>query len=201
MTLYWAFILDLLSPQKSIVFHYRVWLGHWSVNELLQLLYKGEPDQSIAADKRKTRWQPWEQVRTQICTSVHYPRRLRRGHFQDVGHMQLEKGPPLFQGNICFCSPKRQRACEPAKKEPIPWHSVFQAKKGRANRNTTTAMSSGAFLRWPWLGEARLWAAAGTGHSQVVGTHVTMGLMLPLACLCFNTDFLSNLSAEQKINI
>lgn len=28
MTLYWAFILDLLSPQKSIVFHYRVRLGH-----------------------------------------------------------------------------------------------------------------------------------------------------------------------------
>lgn len=55
MTLYWAFILDLLSPQKSIVFHYRVQLGHWSVNELLQSLYRGEPDQSIAADKRKTR--------------------------------------------------------------------------------------------------------------------------------------------------
>jgi len=38
MALYWAFILDLLSPRKSIVFHYRVRLGHWSVNELLQSL-------------------------------------------------------------------------------------------------------------------------------------------------------------------
>ncbi|XP_064575613.1 uncharacterized protein LOC135450903 isoform X2 [Zonotrichia leucophrys gambelii] len=28
MTLYWAFILELLSPQKSIVFHYQVRLGH-----------------------------------------------------------------------------------------------------------------------------------------------------------------------------
>lgn len=54
MTLYWAFIVDLLGPRKSIVFHYRVRLGHWSVNELLQSLYKGEPDQSIAADKRRT---------------------------------------------------------------------------------------------------------------------------------------------------
>lgn len=51
-------------PWKSIVFHYRVWLGHWFVNELLWVLYKGEPDQSIVADSRQTCWQPIEQVRT-----------------------------------------------------------------------------------------------------------------------------------------
>lgn len=90
MTLHRSFILDSWSPRKSIVFHYQVQLGHWSVNELLQLLYRGEPDQSIAADKRKTCWQPREQVRTQICTSLCHPKRLEQGHFQDTGHTLWE---------------------------------------------------------------------------------------------------------------
>lgn len=53
MTLYRALTVDPLSPGKSIVFHYRVQLGHRSVNELLRALYRDEPDQSIAADRRK----------------------------------------------------------------------------------------------------------------------------------------------------
>lgn len=55
MTLYWALTVDPPSPGKSIVFHYRVQLGHRSVNELLWALYRDEPDQSIAADRRKVR--------------------------------------------------------------------------------------------------------------------------------------------------
>ena len=80
----------------------------WAVTIAVQ----GESDQSIAADKRKTCWQPRGQVRTQIRTSVGCPETRSKAIFKTQGTLrgrprggaprlgfivQVPKGPSLLQ--------------------------------------------------------------------------------------------------------
>lgn len=137
-----------------------------------------------------------------------------RGRFQDVGHAQREQRPP---GSL-----PRSRQASPAWElclssvVPNPWELTnwrwrnhlpsaviffFSSQKGECQRETLLPTRPGGpvllcGLCWGMLGSG----AAPPWHEIVLhqaGTRPTR-LTPVLVSLCFSTDFLSNLRAEQK---
>lgn len=90
MTLHQSFILDSWSPQKSIVFHYQVQLGHQSVNELLQLLYRVSLTSQLLLTRGKHADSHRNKSEHRFALQSAIQRHSEQGHFQDTGHTLRE---------------------------------------------------------------------------------------------------------------